>query len=100
MAALSLDTLYQQLLCKRVSLHSGDADTVARLLAAHDHDMRQFLRSEAGPSADQAALGGLLRAQQDLEAEMRAIRDHAARQLEASQHSGRVSRAYLALADD
>jgi hypothetical protein len=42
----------------------------------------------------------LLRAQQDLEAEMRGIRDRAARQLEASQHSGRASRAYLALAED
>jgi hypothetical protein len=100
MSAATLDTLYQQVLCMWESLHSGDADTVARLLAAHDHDMRQFLRSEAGPSADQAALGGLLRAQQDLEAEMRAIRDRAARQLEASQQSGRASRAYLALAED
>jgi hypothetical protein len=95
-AAVTLEVLHEHLRCMQAGLHEGDVEAVARLLATHDHDMRRFLFSEAGGSAGYAALAGLLRAQQDVEAEMRAMRDSAARQLEASQHPGRASRAYLA----
>jgi hypothetical protein len=96
----TLDDLFAQLQAMQTELQGGQLHNVEQLLARHDTDVRAFLHADGGREAGYDALAKLLRAQLDLQQQMKLARDETSRQMQATQRADRAARAYLALAED
>lgn len=98
--APALDELFAQLQAMQAELQGGQLHNVEQLLIQHDRDVRAFLHADSGREAGYDALATLLRAQLDLQQQMKRARDETSRQMQATQRADRAARAYLALAED
>ncbi|MEL1264270.1 hypothetical protein [Pseudoxanthomonas putridarboris] len=98
--APTLDELFAQLQAMQADLRDGQLHDVEPMLLRHDRDVRAFLHADGGRAAGYDALATLLRAQLDLQQQMKDAREESRRQMQASQRADRAARAYLALAED
>lgn len=98
--APTLDELFAQLQSLQQGLREGELENMEQLLLRHDRDVRAFLHADGGRTAGYDALATLLRAQLDVQQQMKDAREETRRQLQLTQRGDRVARAYLALAED